>query len=162
MQASDILYRIPQYILDESSIFLYEKGLEGCEGTALWIGRPIVDDAGQIDIVRLFIPEQICIKTSYGVAVDLTERAHYTLTDNLKPGERFYIRIHSHPEEAYHSKRDNNNQVITHQGALSIVVPNFAIQPINLQECAIYRLEHGKGWLDLSNKEIDNIFKVMP
>jgi hypothetical protein len=34
------VYRVPQGILDGSRAFLRERGLEGCEGTALWMGRP--------------------------------------------------------------------------------------------------------------------------
>ncbi len=158
MVVRDVLHYVPQCMLDESRDFLYRRGLEGCEGTALWIGRPV---GGEVLLTRLFVPEQVCIKTAYGIGVDLTERAHYTLTDTLEPGERFYARIHSHPREAFHSKRDDANAVITHQGALSIVVPNFAIDPIDLTQCAIYRLEHGRGWLRLSVEDIAKIFEVV-
>lgn len=159
MAVVDVLHYVPQRILDESQDFLYRRGLEGCEGTALWVGRPAGSD---VLITRLFVPEQVCIKTAYGVEVELTERAHYTLTDTLEPEERFYVRIHSHPWEAFHSKRDDENAVITHQGALSIVVPDFAVNPIDLTHCAIYRLEHGRGWLRLSGPDIAKVFKVVP
>jgi hypothetical protein len=35
-----IVYRVPQTVLDDSRAFLRERGKDGCEGTALWIGRP--------------------------------------------------------------------------------------------------------------------------
>lgn len=159
MAVRDVLHYVPQHILDESRDFLYRRGLEGCEGTALWIGRPL---ESEVLLTRLFIPEQVCIKTAYGIGVDLTERAHYTLTDTLEPSERFYARIHSHPREAFHSKRDDANAVITHQGALSIVIPNFAVDPIDLTQCAIYRLKHGLGWLRLSMDDIAKVFEVVP
>lgn len=160
MSVPNILHYVPQRVLDESRDFLYEKGLDGCEGTALWIGRPAMTN--EVNILRLFAPEQTCTKSRYGVAVDLTKEAHYTLTDNLEPGERFYVRIHSHPKEAYHSERDDKNAVITHQGAVSIVVPNFAVKAIDLTECAIYRLEHGRGWLSLDADEVSKVFSVVP
>lgn len=159
MAIRDVLHYVPQHLLDESRSFLYSRGLEGCEGTALWVGRPL---RSEVLLTRLFIPEQICIKTAYGIGVELTEQAHYTLTDTLGSNERFYVRIHSHPKEAFHSKRDDENEVITHQGALSIVVPNFASDPIDLKQCAIYRLEHECGWLRLSLENIVKVFKVMP
>lgn len=159
MAVTNIRYRIPQQIVDETRAFLFAKGIDGCEGTGLWIG---LDTGSTVDITRFFIPEQICIKTAYGVAVDLTRRAHFTLTDNLKRGERFFIRIHSHPEEAYHSERDNANYILTHQGAISIVVPNFATEPIELANCAIYRLEHGSGWIPLTQQDITTTFEIIP
>ena len=151
-------YRIPQCVLDETRAFLFEKGLDGCEGTGLWIGKV---NGTHVDITRFFAPEQICIKTEYGVAVDLTQRAHFTLTDNLNPGERFFVRIHSHPDEAYHSDRDNKNQILTHQGAISIVVPDFAAKPIDLSHCAVYRLEHGRGWIPITTEEIRTTFEIV-
>ena len=159
MTVKNVLHYVSQRLLDESRDFLYQRGLDGCEGTALWIGRPA---GSQILLTRLFVPEQVCIKTAYGIGVDLTERAHYTLTDTLELGERFYARIHSHPREAFHSKRDDANEVITHQGALSIVVPNFAVDPIDLRQCAIYRLEHGHGWLHLNIGDVAKVFEVVP
>ncbi len=155
------IYRVPQRVLNDSRDFLLARGAEGHEGTALWIGR-LCQVMGDVDIVRLFVPDQIAIRTSHGVAVDLTPEAHYTLTDNLGPGELFFCRIHSHPEEAFHSRRDDANNVITHQGAISIVVPYFARAPLDLPGCAIYQLEHGRGWLRLSRAEVARRFQVQP
>lgn len=154
-----VVYRVPQSILDDSRDFLRERGLEGCEGMALWIGKPdLAVDA--VNIERVFIPEQVCIKTEDGVAVRLTEEAHYTLTDNLATGEIFYCRIHSHPGKAYHSEIDDANAVITHQGAISIVVPYFARARLCLEDCAVYQLEHGLGWLSLPTPEVLRRFEV--
>ena len=153
-----VTYLVPQSVLDDSRAFLYMRGQIGCEGTALWVGRP---SGNVVTITRLFVPDQVCFQAPTGVAVYLTEEAHYTLTDNLDVGERFYIRIHSHPAEAYHSETDDANGVITHQGAISVVVPYFALEPIDLAHCAIFRLEHGKGWLPISSDEVAGIFRIV-
>lgn len=155
------VYRVSQSVLDDSQRFLRERGLDGCEGTALWVGKLSLT-ANQVDIERVFVPEQICIKTEHDVAVRLTDEAHYTLTDNLAGGEMFYCRIHSHPKKAYHSETDDANAVITHQGAISIVVPYFARVRLRLQDCAVYQLEHGLGWLSLPIPEILRRFEVRP
>lgn len=155
-----IVYRVPQAVLDDSRVFLRERGQEDCEGTALWIGRP--RRIGEVDILRIFVPEQECLKTCDGVAVRLTEKAHYTLTDNLADGELFYCRIHSHPKKAYHSDLDDANAVITHQGAISIVVPYFARASLRLEHCAVHQLEHGRGWLPVPRAEVLRRFEVLP
>lgn len=152
-------YAVPQHILDESRAFLYMRGLAGCEGTALWVGQP---SGNTVMLTRLFVPEQVCVQTEEGVAVYLTEKAHYTLTDSLDESERFYARIHSHPGTAYHSETDDANAVLTHRGAISIVVPDFAVEPIDLARCAVYRLEHGQGWLRLSAHDIAETFRIIP
>src|SRR5690348_2637897 len=97
-------YQVPQSILDETRRFLYQRGLLGCEGMALWVGHATEYD---ILITRVLAPDQICVKTPFGVAVELTEEAHYTLTDYLRGAERLYVRVHSHPGEAYHSRQDD-------------------------------------------------------
>jgi hypothetical protein len=155
------VYRVPRAVLDGSRAFLHERGLESCEGTALWIGRA-TEWGDEVDILRVFVPEQECLKTPDGVAVRLTEEAHYTLTDNLREGELFYCRIHSHPSKAYHSDLDDANAVITHQGAVSIVVPYFARAPLRLEDCAVHHLEHGRGWLPLTRAEVLRRFEVVP
>ena len=152
-------YYVPQTVLDETRAFLYQRGLLGCEGAALWIAEPQETVA---HITRLFVPKQRCIKTPWGIAVELTEEAHYTLTDHLEPGERIAIRIHSHPHEAYHSQRDDANAVITHEGAISIVVPDFAREPLDFTICAAYRLAHGRGWLRLTIDEVQRTLQVTP
>ena len=154
-------YIVPQQVLDESQAFLRARGLEGCEGMALWIGKAATE-AGMISITRVFVPEQICIKSEFGVAVDMTPHAHYTLTDALMPSERFYARIHSHPKKAFHSVRDDENAVLTHEGAISVVVPDFAKEPVRLARCAVFRLVHGKGWMPLSKASVREMFQVMP
>jgi hypothetical protein len=116
----------------------------------------------KVNILRVFVPEQECLKTPDGVAVRLTEKAHYTLTDNLADVELFYCRIHSHPRGAYHSDLDDANAVITHQGAISIVVPYFARAPLRLEDCAVHQLEHGRGWLPLPRAEVLRRFEVLP
>lgn len=151
-------YFVPQTVLDDTHAFLYQRGLLGCEGAALWIAKP-QDAVAQV--TRLFVPEQRCIKTPWGAAVELTEEAHYTLTDHLEPGERIAIRIHSHPHEAYHSPRDDANAVITHDGAISIVVPDFAREPLDLTRCAVYCLAHGRGWVRLDPDEVRSILQVI-
>lgn len=155
-----IVYRVPQAVLDSSRTFLRERGQDYCEGTALWIGR-LGERVGEVNILRIFVPEQECLKTADGVAVRLTEKAHYTLTDNLADGELFYCRIHSHPKKAYHSDLDNVNAIITHQGAISIVVPFFARAPLYLADCAVHQLEHGRGWLPVPRSEVLRRFEVL-
>lgn len=152
-------FKVPQCVLDESRSFLRHRGAQGFEGTALWAGYA-GDGISPVQIERLIVPEQVATTTELGAAVDLTERAHLTLPDLLHHGERFFARIHSHPGRAYHSEKDDANEVISHQGAISIVVPYFARDPIALERCAIYRLEHGRGWLPLTSDDIGVLFQV--
>ena len=152
-------YTVPNRVLKEARVFFRARGAERHEGTALLAGHHLLPGAAVI--TRLVIPDQIAETTAWGARVDLTPEAHYTLTDLLLPGENYFARIHSHPGRAYHSERDDANQILTHQGAISIVVPNFARDPIVLTCCAVYRLEHGRGWLPLDGTAIEQLFTTV-
>jgi hypothetical protein len=140
---------VPSHVLEECRTFFRKQGERGCEGTALLIGKPMND---HVLIRRALIPEQECLKSPFGIAVRLTKRAHRTLVDALGPDEYFYIRIHSHPEEAFHSQTDDENGVLTHVGAISIVVPNFGRDEITIDGCAIYELST-QGWQRLTRAD---------
>ena len=113
-----------------------------------------------MQITRVLVPEQIAETTEFGSYVELTQHAHYTLPDLLEPGELIYSRIHSHPGRAFHSATDNANKVITHRGAISIVVPNFARETLTLARCAIFYLEHGTGWQPFTSEQSKKHFLV--
>lgn len=151
------LHVVPQQVLDDSRAFFQARGAEGYEGTGLWVGRHV---GTGVQILRFFAPEQIAEADELGASVDLTPLAHYTLTDHLAADERFVVRIHAHPREAYHSPRDDDNAILTHEGALSIVVPYFARDPIQLEKCAVYRYRRPLGWLRLNADEIRATFRV--
>ena len=159
MPIRNVMHTVPQRVIDESRAFFQARGAEDYEGTALWMGRP---KGPEVEILRLFVPEQIAETSVYGARVDLTPRAHYTLTDDLGDDERFYVRIHAHPGEAYHSARDDQNPILTHEGALSVVVPYFARDPIELHRCAVYRYQRRAGWVPLDPEAIRSVFRVVP
>ena len=159
MPITNLIHVVPQRVLDDSRAFFQARGAEGYEGTALWVGRP---DGPDVKIVRLFVPEQVAESDGYGARVDLTPHAHYTLTDDLANDERFYVRIHAHPREAYHSARDDENAILTHEGALSVVVPHFARDPIELERCAVYMYGRENGWRRLSREAVRATFRVTP
>jgi hypothetical protein len=153
-----IRYHVPLAVLDGARDFFRRRGAQGFEGTALLAGR--LTAPGQVLITRLVIPQQVAETTPWGARVDLTKEAHLTLTDLLEPGELYYARIHSHPGAAFHSDRDDANPVLSHEGAISIVVPYFAREPIELTGCAVFRLARGQGWLSLDNATIREVFTI--
>lgn len=153
-----VRHLVPQSVLDDSTTFLRTRGSELYEGTALWIGKPMAE---HFEVVRLFVPEQIAISDLEGASVELTRHAHYTLTDNLVGNELFCARIHAHPRKAYHSAMDDANPILTHDGALSIVVPHFARDPIRLDRCAVYIYERPYGWLQLPPAAVRTTFEVV-
>jgi hypothetical protein len=53
--------------------------------------------------------------------------------------------VHSHPAGAFHSPADDANPVLSHEGAISVVVPYFGLGlRRGVAACAVYRLTAGR------------------
>lgn len=153
-------YRVPAGVVRETEAFLSERGRFGVEGTCVWLGRVTGEVEATID--SLYVPEQIAYRTDSGLAVTVTRAGLQGLTTSLEPGTFVLARVHSHGGEPYHSDTDDANMLVSHQGAISIVVPNLAREPIELTECSVNELRHGAGWIELSPREVAARFEVIP
>src|SRR5688572_743463 len=105
---------VPVEVLDDARKFFEDCGSRGCEGTAMLAASA----AG----IRLVIPDQEATPAPY-CSVEVSLQGKLELAGALGPGETYVSRIHSHPELAFHSATDDRNPALTHEGALSIVVP---------------------------------------
>lgn len=139
-------YRValPPTLLAAVEDFLTDRGTHGIEGTGLiactrsegnsWVGRSFV------------APEQRAHHSGSGCWVEVTDAGKRQLAATLRSGERYLIRIHSHPGEAFHSAADDRNPALTFIGALSVVVPYFGLGlRRGLDVCAVLRLTTA-GW----------------
>jgi hypothetical protein len=145
---------LPRAVLDDARLFMEDRGAEGLEGTGMLAGTT----AGAI--TRCVIPDQVGHRTRLGVAVEVTRAGKLQLAGALGPDERWIARIHSHPNEAFHSPTDDGNPAITAAGAISIVVPFFGLGlRRGLGACAVYRFRAGR-WVQLTAGEIDGLIEV--
>lgn len=145
---------ITAHVLETAGEFFERCGTEGCEGTALiasFLGRPAT---------RLIIPDQVAVPAPRA-SVTITTEGELQLAAALSRSERYVARIHSHPGLAFHSETDDENPVLTHEGALSIVAPWFGLGlRRGLQACAVYQLRRG-SWTALpAGPERDKVLAV--
>jgi hypothetical protein len=132
---------LPVTVLEQARGWFEQQGACGHEGTAMIARGP--------DRVWLVVPEQRASRIRLGVSVEVTRAGQLQLAVALGIGELFVARIHSHPGEAFHSAADDANPVLTHVGALSIVVPYFGLGlRRGLGACAVLRYD-GAQWRDL-------------
>lgn len=137
---------IPVSILEEARVFFEDCGARGCEGTALIIG-------GFSGVAhRLVIPDQRATPLPC-CSVEVTRQGKFDLASALGPKDLYLSRIHSHPGLAFHSPTDNANPAITHEGALSIVVPFFGLGlRRGLDACAVL-VRHDGNWVEVDGSE---------
>lgn len=133
-------------VLSEARALFEDRGSEGCEGTALIGGKSGADGTLLGDV--LVIPDQVATPAPYA-SVTVTSAGDLELLTALAPDQRYLARIHSHPGLAFHSKTDDANPALTHQGAISIVVPFFGLGlRRGLDACSVY-VRQGRAWREL-------------
>lgn len=152
-------YTVHADLLDATATFLRERGLKGVEGVVLWLGRVLTDT--DAEIVEAYIPAQKAYRSVHGLAVSVDRTDLSRLIRELPHGLFVLARVHSHGEEAYHSSTDDHNMLIAHPGAISIVVPHFAADGLDLLRCSVNELVHGSGWRELSVEEVKERFTTL-
>lgn len=150
-------YTVPRAVIDATGVALRAAGEERLEGVVLWIGRPTAE---HVEIVTEFVPPQIAYRSEEGVAVQIPDDVIAEIITALPAGYAISARVHSHPASAYHSDVDDLNAILSHQGAISIVVPNFARDPIELERCSINERDERHRWRELPVSETHQRFLV--
>jgi len=151
-------YLLAPGVLDDTHAMLRESGARGLEAVVVWIGGVI--DPQTARIVGALRPGQIAYAGEDGCAVEVPPDALSELISLLPPELFVLARVHTHPSEAYHSPVDDQNMLISHNGAISVVVPNFALEPIDLAACSVNELRHGIGWVELPPDDVAERFVV--
>jgi hypothetical protein len=152
-------YTVPARVLEDTRQLLTEPGSQGLEGIVVWIGVPA--DAEHAVVLGAMRPRQIAYRSEQGLSVEVPPDALMELIAALPEGTAIVVRVHTHPGDAYHSDLDDTNMLISHEGAVSIVVPRFAVEPISLEACSVNVLDHQTGWHELSVGQIRERFEVL-
>jgi hypothetical protein len=149
-------YVLAPSVLEDTYQLLHERGQQGLEAVVVWIGGIV--DSENAKIVGVIRPGQVAYAGEDGCAVEVPPDALSELISML-PEDLFVLaRVHTHPGAAYHSPVDDTNMLISHNGAISIVVPNFAQEPVRLENCSVNVLRHGIGWVELPAAEVAERF----
>jgi proteasome lid subunit RPN8/RPN11 len=149
--------RIPRSALVETERFLRRCGEDGNEGMVLWVGK-LLPSVAAVEVV--LVPSQNPIQSEDGVGYFVrSETLREINLHLLQTRRRLIAQVHSHPGEAYHSEADDRYAIMTTEGGLSVVVPEFAREPMRLSDCAIYRLTRSE-WRSLSTAEIERLFVI--
>jgi hypothetical protein len=136
---------------------LQEYGKHGFEGLVLWLGEI---DGERASISRAIVPDQRPIASESGVGYFVEGETLFRINRALSAsGLRLIAQVHSHPTHAYHSETDDRYAIVTAEGGLSFVVPNFGRAPLDPTIWAIYRLTRGE-WRELDQAESRTLISV--
>jgi hypothetical protein len=149
---------IPLECIQKAYKLMRYAGENGVEGVALFAGY---ENDNKFYITQTIIPKQTAYRLELGLlyAVDADElhRINVWLYEN---NLTIISQIHSHPNEAYHSETDDAYPIVATKGGISIVVPRFAIDPVDIKNWAVYRLSSKNYWVKLRYSETNKIIQI--
>jgi hypothetical protein len=146
--------------VEETLASLRDAGNRGTEGVVLWLAkRPLIEGAA---IAETFIPQYYAEIDVFrippsGMAALMTHLRTHRLA--------LAAQVHSHPGRAFHSPADDAWAIVRHEGALSVVVPDFAagVSTANfLEKCPTFRLSSTDRWLLVRPEELPRHLAVTP
>lgn len=103
----------------------------------------------RIAISRMVVPEQDTHAGADGAYVHIPGRELRRIEfDNYGRGERNVVQIHTHPSSnTCMSELDREWEVVTHVGALSIIVPDYCRRGLeSFRSASVYEREEGGRW----------------
>ena len=146
---------VDRAVVDSTLRILRKFGRYRLEGLVLWLGKI---EPGRAHVTRAFTPDQQPVSDEDGVGYFVGADALFELNRGLaETGLRLIAQVHSHPSRAYHSDTDDRYAVVTADGGLSLVVPNFGRAPADPASWAVYRLSKG-DWRELAAREGRKLF----
>lgn len=149
---------VSQKILLEGQDFLRKVGETGREGMVLWVGK---HEELTFTVTNLVIPKQKGLITADGVCVIIEPDELRILNLELYRHDlRLIAQLHTHPGRAYHSQTDDEYAIARTIGAFSLVIPNFAVRPFALNECATYCLSAKGSWDQLSPAKVNQLIQI--
>lgn len=150
---------VPVEIVLEGHRFLRLVGEKHLEGIALWAGYR---EGATFVVSDLLIPRQRGVASDQGLCAVIDGDELARIGRELYQAQKLlFAQLHTHPTEAYHSTTDDEYSIVTTMGGLSLVIPDFAIRPFNLDDSAIYRL-NGKGvWAELNPEAASQLISIV-
>jgi hypothetical protein len=126
-------------ILEESFEAFRACGRGTRECVVFWTGPH-----GAPDLVdRVVHPEHVSGSGGYALDIDWLKRFWLWLYN-----ERRSVRaqVHTHPGAAFHSSTDDGFPMVQSAGFLSLVIPNYGLGEITLEDAALYELADHGAW----------------
>jgi len=142
----------------EKSIHLFRDAGER-ECVLLWLGRR---EKGVQKIVDVYRPEQIGTVDYF----EIPRNGMAELMTRLRVDGLYVVsQVHTHPKEAFHSYADDRWAIVRHVGALSIVLPRFALFTTAdnfLEQAAVYQLDQSNDWIEVPSDLLHSKLRITP
>jgi hypothetical protein len=139
--ASDAL-RVPASVLDETIETLRQCGKGEYECVVFWV----TDWAEPRLVIKSVHPEHHSDFAGYEIDKDWLQKFFLQLA---KEKQGVLAQVHTHPQEAFHSPTDDAWPVVSSEGFLSLVIPDFAMRPQPLCGAYLTRITKEGTWSEV-------------
>ena len=133
------MLHVPIHILEESVRMMATCGEGRCECVTYWTG-PVGDDQA-VDGWE----HPAHRRSPFGYQVDDSWLTKYWF-QLAREGLAIRVQVHTHPGLAFHSETDDHWPVVSQPGFISIVIPNFAMGPVDLNKMLVGTLTADGDW----------------
>lgn len=155
---SGLALRCDEHIVSSTLAMLRAAGATGKECVVLWLSSRRDDRRLIVDAHR---PEQIAELDRFWIPAASMD----ALMDHLREHRLSLVaQVHSHPHEAFHSSADDKYAIVRHVGALSIVVPDFAVGVNSnnfTDKAAFFALDVNNRWNEISKNLLHGHFALI-
>lgn len=149
---------IDKKLIAETLEHLQDDGRRGVEGVVLWLAE---NDDDRIRISEVYRPEQ---QASWG-SFRIPRGSMAALLRHLRAnGSHIAAQVHSHPEEAFHSPIDDEWAIVRHTGALSLVLPDYALRTSVenfASHAAVYELSATNIWEEVASTNVADRYRIV-
>ncbi len=133
-------------LLTQSLSLLRECGAYTAECVVVWLG-PIA----AARVTRVVHPKHTSEHGGYQVDGEWVGALYEELAER---GERVVAQVHTHPRQAFHSRRDDAYPVVLEAGLYSLVIPNYASEPIDQAAWYLTQLQGDGTWREVNWRDV--------
>lgn len=151
------LVTIPFELVSQTLVQLQSVGRWHSEHVLFWLGKR---QDRLISIQKIWTPEQRAGRAFF----EIPEHSMQALFDELRRNRLVVAaQIHTHPREAFHSWADDTWAILRHAGALSLVLPYFALKtrPDSfVKDAAVFVLSPANEWIEAAPKDVQEFYQI--
>jgi hypothetical protein len=150
------VFRVSRSAMAETWRYLSDRGARELEGVVYWTGEATPN---QGTVRHVLVPRRYQRESAVHLVID--RDAVFELIERIHMLDEFLLaRVHSHPDEAFHSWSDDEGCLSGRVGFLSIVVPDFARGPPRTDVWAVYERAPGGDWRRLTDAEVQRRLRI--
>jgi len=153
-----VILRCLERVVSETLTMLRSAGMIRKECVVLWLSSRREDARLVVEAYR---PEHVAEPDRFWIPAASMD----SLMEHLREHRLSLVaQVHSHPKAAFHSSADDKYAIVRHEGALSIVVPEFAAGVTAgsfTGRSAFFSLDASNSWNEIPGESLPEHFAII-